>query len=60
MKLLLPSGEGWDEGRIYLNYHSHEAMLFVISAKAEIQVLNVSRALRAISTATCGWLTHGS
>jgi hypothetical protein len=36
-----------------------KATKVVIPAKAGIQVLNGSRALRAISTDTCGWLTHG-
>jgi hypothetical protein len=38
---------------------SNLAGIVVIPAKAGIQVLNGSRALRAISKATCGWLTHG-
>src|SRR3990167_7290527 len=35
---------------------SDERFVLVIPAKADIQVLNVSRALRAISKANCGWL----
>src|SRR3989304_8622067 len=35
---------------------SDERFVLVIPAKADIQVLNVSRALRAISKPNCGWL----